>query len=152
LLHIVSYVARERMIRTICSSFLFLLPVYISHVQGDTFHLMLFTVAMGISIANHSHTFHKDKIRRSIFCGVDCCFMAMLAIYSGFDTIYRQTMDSRLACFLAALNIFLFRQFGHKYIEDYTETQRKWHVVFHFSAILTLTVSRYGISSISSFF
>jgi len=132
------------MIRTICSSFLFLFPIYVCHKNNDTFHMMLFSIGMGVSVANHSHTFHPDKTRRLLFGLIDCTFMVVFAIYLLVDTFYRETIDRRAALVLATVNTAIFYQLGGENIELYTERQRIIHVIFHITGILTLTISRYG--------
>ena len=137
------------MIRTICSSFLFLLPIYISHVNGDTAHLMLFSTAMGISIANHSHTFHGNLDRRLLFMKIDIFYMTTLSGYLITNSIYNSQLDARIVFLLVAINYGIFRQLGEKRIEFYTEAQRKLHVVFHISGILSMTLARNGLPQIA---
>ena len=71
----------ETDIRTICTSFLFIIPIYTAHIQNNTQHMILFCIAMGISVANHSHTYHTNQIRRNLFKSIDCNFMLGLAVY-----------------------------------------------------------------------
>ena len=138
------------MLRTICSSFLFLIPIYISHKKNDTVHLMLFATAMGISISNHSHTFHEDKRRRKLFCYIDMSFMYVFSGYIMFDTIYRNVIDPKVAIILLLLNYSIYSQLGNGYIESYTEKQKYLHVLFHTTGILSMTVSSIGFPTLDT--
>lgn len=137
------------MIRTVCSSFLFLLPIYTSHVNGDTVHLMLFAIAMGISIANHSHTFHSNLDRRLLFMKIDIFYMTTLSGYLISNSIYNSQLDQRIVFLLVAVNYGIIHQLGDKRIEFYTEAQRKWHVIFHITGIITMTIARNGLPQIA---
>jgi len=138
-----------KMLRTVCSSFLFLFPIYLSHKKQDTIHLFLYTVAMGISIANHSHTFNKDFERRKIVCLIDTIYMHSFAAYLLFYSIYKKTLDKRITCFMVLLNYYIFRQLGDDYIEGYNETQKNIHVIFHLTGIYGLTISRFGLKVVA---
>jgi hypothetical protein len=101
-------------------------------------------MAMGISIANHSHTFHSNQLRRELFCRIDCFYMVTMAIYIFAKTLYTGNIDRRLFLPFVFMNCLIFAKLGNKYIELYTENQRNWHVLFHIIGIISLTISLYA--------
>lgn len=145
------------MITTIFSSFLFLLPIYMAHINNDTIGLFIFTIAMGISIANHSHTYHKNKCRRILFLNIDCYYMLIMALYILYNSLYK--FDLYIVILIALLNYYIYCQLCdnkpehskyklNKYlikpsIEYYTKSQEKIHVLFHITGIISLTFARY---------
>ena len=139
------------MIRTICSSFLFLIPIYIAHVKNDTPHLIIFNIAMGLSIANHSHTFTRIFERRKLFRAIDTVYMYSLSGYLLSSSVYNNILDAKIALFLALMNYSIYRQLGDGYIESYTDLQKNIHVLFHTTGILSFTVARYGVPIIQNF-
>lgn len=122
-----------------------MIPIYISHKKNDTLHLMLFVTAMGISIANHSHTFHGDKFRRKVICYTDMTFMYGFSSYLIVDTLYRNIVDPKIALFIVLCNYTIYCQLGDGYIESYTDKQKWLHVLFHTTGILSMTASRFGL-------
>jgi len=131
----------ETDIRTIGTSFLFILPIYTAHKQNDTQNMILFCIAMGISIANHSHTYHTNKRRRELFKTIDCNFMLGLAIYLLIKAMNKSILNKYLITSITIINYALYKKTGTKNIEYYTETQKRWHILFHISGITTMALS-----------
>jgi len=145
------------MIPTIFSSFLFLLPIYMAHIHNDTIGLFIFTIAMGISIANHSHTYHKNKFRRILFLNIDCYYMLIMTLYILYNSLYK--FDLYIIIIIALLNYYIYCQLCdnkpehskyklNKYlikpsIEYYTKSQEIIHILFHITGIISLTFARY---------
>lgn len=129
------------MIRTVFSSFLFLIPIYLSHVCKDTLGLFMFSIAMGISIANHSHSFHPNKNRRDLFKRIDIVYIHMLSIYIFLHAFYKFNLIFVLC--MGVFNYGVYRQLGQKSMEYYSSYEKKVHVFFHLIGVFTLTFIRY---------
>ena len=129
------------MIRTVFSSFLFLLPIYISHVVYDTLGLFMFSIAMGMSIANHSHSFHPNKNRKILFNRIDVIYIHMMSIYIFLCAFYK--FHVIFVVFMGIFNYGIYLQLGSKSIEYYSSYEKKLHVFFHLIGIVTLTFIRY---------
>lgn len=129
------------MIRTIFSSFYFLLPIYCSFLYRDLLGLLMFTIGMGVSIANHSHTFHHLLFRRKLFMKIDIYYMYALGIYVSIDSFL---YDVFITSFIVLLNAIIFLNLGNDRIEYYTEKEKRIHVLFHLVGISSLTFFRFG--------
>ena len=129
------------MIRTILSSFLFLLPIYVSFLKQDTLGLFMFTIAMGLSIANHSHTFHTNYSRKLLFQRMDVVYMHCLGGVIGIQSYSKYPLF--LVLIVSLINYQLYINLGNREIEHYNSFQRSLHVVFHIIGITSLTVGRY---------
>jgi len=130
----------ETDIRTICTSFLFIIPIYTAHIQNNTQHMILFCIAMGISVANHSHSYHTNKIRRKLFKSIDCNFMLGLALYLLIKSLYKSLYNKYLII-ITSINYSIYKQIGSENIEYYTEVQKQWHILFHITGITTMALS-----------
>jgi hypothetical protein len=129
------------MIPTVLSSFCFVFPIYLSYVYQDVLALFLFSFGMGLSIANHSHTFHPDQFRRELFQTMDVMYMELLTLYLVVDASYRVSYLSIAA--LIWLNSSIFRRLGKFPIEQYTQEQRILHVWFHVVGISSFCYLRF---------
>jgi hypothetical protein len=129
------------MIRTVCSSFLFLFPIYLSYVLRDTLGLFMFSIAMGMSIANHSHSFHPNKNRRELFKRMDIVYIHAMSIYIFLHAFYK--FNTMFVLFMGILNYSVYLQLGERSIEYYSSYEKKVHVFFHFIGVFTLTFIRY---------
>ena len=130
------------MIRTILSSFLFLIPIYISYEVRDKVGLFMYSIAMGMSIANHSHTFHTNLFRRTLFMRLDIIYISFIAFYHVLYSLYY--INVILVCIGTFVNYYIYHQLSVVgRIEDYNQRLKRMHVLFHLVGISTLTISRY---------
>ena len=127
------------MIPTIFTSFLFLIPIYFAHIKGDTMILFILIIAMGISIANHSHTFHGNKFRRHLFKNIDMTYMFILALYTLYIASFK--FNYMIIIFVILLNYMIYSQLGDysDMIENYNTNQQYLHILFHIIGIATIT-------------
>jgi len=132
------------MIRTICSSFYFIVPTYISFRMRDTFGLFVSTIGMGVSIANHSHTFTMIPFRKNLFRMIDSSFMKGMGVIFFTEALIRYPIRMKFLVFvLGTMTAMFFRSLGDTPIEEYTEYQKNMHVLFHFFGISIFTFFRY---------
>jgi hypothetical protein len=129
------------MIRAVLSSFLFLIPIYVSFLTRDTTGLFMFSIAMGMSIANYSHTFHINELRRTFFMQIDMVYMYLMSCYIMYESLFMYPFMMVLSS--ALFNYVIYFQLGYAPIEYYTRYQKKMHVVFHIVGVSTLTFFRY---------
>ena len=99
--------------------------------------LFMFTIGMGISIANHSHTYHHLAFRRKLFMKIDIYYMYALGTY----ITYESGLDF-INGLIILLNALIFLNLGDA-IEFYTEKQKMTHVLFHIVGISSLTYFRF---------
>ena len=127
--------------RTIATSFLFIIPINYCALYGHLFHLNLTAVCLGLSIANHSHSFytHHDKLRRKGINFLD-------QFFSSFNTCYSFYMGlTSLNCYLYGVtNLLIITTIFIRYLlpietEKYTPAQKTLHALWHCIAILGLT-------------
>jgi hypothetical protein len=130
------------MIRTVLSSFFFLLPIYISFVKQDVIGLFLFTIGMGLSIANHSHSFHLHLHRKHFFNRIDVWYMHILACYTVIHGLSR--IHPLYVASIAVLNLIIYKCLGEGLKEDYNKVQKNGHVFFHIIGISSFTLLRYA--------
>ena len=129
------------MIRTIASSFLFLYPVYMSLNYYDYSMMYLCVLALPISVANHSHSWHPDTFRRNLFQCIDISYMLMLtgyAVYPCFISFECTKLVVYQFARMAVLYLYILGGLGTS-IEQYNEFQRCVHVWFHYVSIIGLT-------------
>jgi hypothetical protein len=129
------------MIYTVFSSFFFLLPIYLSYVVRDIVGLFMFSIAMGLSIANHSHSFHHNQYRRELFKRMDIWYIHLISIYLAVNAFY--IFHYLFVCGLILLNYGIYYQLGSLSIEYYSPYKKKVHVLFHIVGISTFTFIRY---------
>lgn len=126
--------------RTIITSFLFLLPVNICYIYGDIFHLNLSVLCLGISVANHSHSFHShDLIRKNGIRYIDM-------FLNGFNMFYSYyTALTSFNCFmygtfnLLVLSFIYLRYLLNTDIEKYSRNQKALHALWHALVIFSMT-------------
>ena len=127
--------------RTIATSFLGLIPINIFFNQGNIFHLNLAVLCLGLSVANHSHTFynHHDWRRREGILRLDQfvnSFNVVYSIYSGLTSV---------TCYLYGSTEFLILSIVYiKYLlptrtEDYSPNQKSLHALWHCMIVFGLT-------------
>jgi len=132
---------RKHMICTITSSFFFLFPIYLSHIRHDTFGVMMFSIAMGLSIANHSHSFTKDGFRRKLYQYIDVSYMHLMSICIIFQACLK--VHFSIILLLAYMNYSIYHSIGSISLEHYGDKEKRIHVFFHIIGILSLTLGRY---------
>ncbi len=129
------------MIQPIASSFLFILPILVSHLVQDTVGVVLFSVALGVSVANHSHTFHSDSYRRDVFKHIDVYYMHFLTFVLVVQSL--RVLSFSFILFLSFIYYGFYSSLGSKPIEQYTPLQSKLYVYFQLASILLITMVRY---------
>ena len=130
------------MIQVIASSFLFILPIFVSHLLQDTIGVLLYSVALGVSVANHSHTFHPDSYRRELFKHIDVYYMHFLAVIMVLQSV--RVLSFSFILFLFFIYYGFYSSLGSKPMEQYTSLQSKLHVYFQLVSILLITMVRYS--------
>jgi hypothetical protein len=126
--------------RTIATSFLFLLPINLCFMYGEWFQLNLLTIGMGLSVANHSHSyFTHDPLRKKIINRLDY-------IVNGFNLVYPYyTGLISFNCFLyGTTNVFIIIFIFLRYLmntktENYTPQQKTLHALWHVMVIFSMT-------------
>ena len=126
--------------RTIMTSFLFLLPINVCFIYVDLFHLNLSAICLGLSVANHSHTFFNHDMNRKKYINKLDKFAI---VFNMFYTLY--TSLTNFNCFLYGLfNVIFFSYIFLRYLlstetEYYTEKQKTLHALWHLSGICIMT-------------
>ena len=118
--------------RTIATSFLFLLPINLCYIYGGFFQLNCLIIGMGLSVANHSHSyFTHDMARKKIINRLDY-------IVNGFNLVYPYyTALTSFNCFLYGttnvliISYIFYRYLMHTKTENYTENQKTLHALWH---------------------
>lgn len=126
--------------RTIATSFLFLLPINLCFIYGEWFHFNILTIGMGLSIANHSHSFFThDIVRKNVINKLDC-------IINGFNLFYPYyTALTSFNCVLyGTINVFIISFIFSRFLmftktENYTENQKTLHALWHVLFICSMT-------------
>ena len=131
------------MIPTIFSSFYFLMPIYLSKKYNDTNAVILFSSAMGISLVNHSHSFHTNSFRRLLFSKLDVYFFYIFAIYLMSAGIYERRIKLSHLFIIITINSILYGPQSHLYLENYKSYHVKMHILFHLFGISSLTFLRF---------
>ena len=131
------------MIPTILSSFSFIFPIYLSKRYNDTNGLLLFSSAMGISITNHSHSFHTDSYRRMLFSKIDVYFFYLFTIFLMISGYYEKRIKLLHLFIIITINGLLYGPLRNLYLENYSSFQIKMHVLFHLFGISSLTFLRF---------
>jgi len=127
------------MIRTVASSFLFMVPANLFFLRGEIFRANLCLLAMGLSVANHSHVGHADPWRRELFMRLDTLYMPLFAVYMGWTLRFVPRLLAVLATGMAYLWFGPLSDGGVTRVHHYSELQKDLHVLFHFCSILGFT-------------
>ena len=129
--------------RTIASSFLFIVPINFFFNSGYIFKANLCALALGLSVANHSHIGHSDKFRRHLFMTLDPIYMPIFAVYMAWSLRFVPWLLALHASVLGYLWLGPLSKGGVTRIDQYTEIQKDLHMLFHFAAILGFTALQY---------
>lgn len=98
--------------RTITTSFLFLLPINVCYIYGDLFNLNLSVICLGLSAANHSHSyFTHDMVSKNGIRLLD-------QIANGFNLFYSfYTALTSFNCFLyGTTNVLVISYIFYRYL------------------------------------
>lgn len=121
--------------RTIFSSYLFLYPMNMGIKHNDYIFSNINAIGMGLSICNHSHSFHEDIFRRKLFRKADVIFMRLYGLYILYLSLY--TYDSKRAFLYNIVNtlsiyyLFFVRLNRKRFIEEYDSFEKWLHFLFH---------------------
>ena len=129
--------------RTIASSFLFIVPINMLFRYGYIFRANLFALALGLSVANHSHVGHSDPFRRNLFMTLDTIYMPCFAVYMAWSLRFVPWLLAIQAALMGYLWLGPLSKGGVTRVDQYTELQKDLHVLFHFVAILGFTALQY---------
>jgi len=132
--------------RTIATSFLFLLPINLFFMDGDIFHANICTLCLGLSVANHSHSFytHHDLLRKNGIRLLDQlvqCINLVYSLYVGLTTFN---------CYVyASINFWVISFIYLRYLlftetEKYSPLQKTLHSVWHCICIFSMTHYKYA--------
>lgn len=134
--------------RTILSSLLFLYPINCAFHAHDQWMLNLCALAMAASLVNHSHTFHGDRYRRTLFGWIDEKVMMGMVGYVVTNCLLSSptwecvTWVGGVCTFVATTYFGLLRGLSKdgRPIEEYTEWQRNVHfLLLHVVGIVGMT-------------
>ena len=131
------------MIPTICSSFYFIYPIYLSKKYNDTNGLLLFSTGMALSLTNHSHSFHTDLYRRNLFSKIDVYFFYIFTIFLMISSYCENRIKLKHLFIILITNGILYGPLRNIYLEQYSSFQIKMHVLFHLFGISSLTFLRF---------
>ena len=125
--------------RTILSSYLFLIPINLGLKYNDYLFTNMNAIGMGLSICNHSHSFHTDKYRRKLFRKIDVMFMHLYGFYIIYLSLYtyknKYIFAYNISMKLLIIYLFFVRLQRKKYIEDYDGFEKWLHFLFHIISI-----------------
>ena len=133
--------------QTLLSSLLFFYPINVAHSHNDALMLNLNAGALAASLVNHSHTFHPDDTRRSLFGLIDEKYMMSFTLFITWRCMRK---SPTWECFFRvggnfALVVFIYFYFLEGYkrrkrsVESYNQKQPYIHMLMHFVAIVGLT-------------
>lgn len=130
--------------RTVLSSFLFIYPLNHAYHYRDLWMVNLCAIAVGLSVANHSHTWHGNPERRKLFRQLDIAFMYFLLLYVIYPCFvcYGCIVHTGMIVSIIAFIYFIMLGGKVKQIEDYNAWQKNGHVLFHVVSIVGLTKLR----------
>lgn len=125
--------------RTILSSYLFLLPINLGLKYNDYFFTNINAIGMGLSICNHSHSFHTDKYRRKLFRKIDVLYMHFYGLYITYLSLYtyknKYIFLYNISMKMLIIYLFFIRLQKKKYIEEYDNYEKWLHCMFHIISI-----------------
>lgn len=118
---------------------MFLYPLNKAYHYGDPWTMNLSAMGLGLSIANHAHSWHPNQFRRKLFKYIDIVYMhAFIA-----RTVYNSLTS--LPCVISGwfivtsfINIYYMMLGTSSSIEHYTEKQKLLHMLFHVYSITSL--------------
>jgi hypothetical protein len=133
--------------RTILTSLLFLYPINISYEYRDKLMLNMNTLAMAISLINHSHSFHNDNFRRKLFGLIDQKYMIFLSLFVSYRCLNKSPSIYSFLRVFGNLGLIFYiyfyllegRKQRERMLETYTEKQKYIHMLLHFISIIGLT-------------
>lgn len=116
---------------------MFLYPLNKAYQYDDQWTMNLSAIGLGLSIANHAHSFNPDQFRKKLFKYIDIIYMhAFVARTVNNSLTSLKCITSSTLVLMTIINVFL--KLGKEELEDYTETQKRLHVFFHIYAITSL--------------
>ena len=127
--------------RTIATSFLFLIPVNVCFIYGDIFHLNLSVICLGLSVANHSHSFytHTDEFRPVIIRALDMIMNSFNLLYTYYTALTSVCCSMYGTILVLIISLIYLKCLLHYTIENYTEIQRTTHAAWHIFVIVGMT-------------
>lgn len=130
--------------RTIFSSFLFLYPLNVAYKYSDIVILNLSAIGIGLSIANHAHTYHQLTKRKNLFNIIDTIYMHVIIAYTIYPCFTTTKCVIQTISLLSVMVGIFFSLLGGTKLkkEEYSKYQKIWHVIFHIISIIGITKVR----------
>lgn len=122
--------------RTILTSFMFLYPLNKAYEYRDVMTLNMSAIGLGLSVCNHSHSWHTDKFRRKLFQFIDVVYMHSFALRAMYNSIECTFQVSLIVIMMFTM---YYKLLGGKVFEKYTERDKNVHMLFHILSIYLLT-------------
>ena len=118
---------------------MFLYPLNKAFEFRDSATMNWSAIGLALSVCNHSHAWHADKSRKTLFKWIDVLYMHAFT----FKTLYNSLTSSQcvtLSAFVSTLMSTLFKSLGDTEFEEYSEIQKNTHMLFHIVSITLLTL------------
>lgn len=126
--------------RTILSSFMFLYPLNKAYEYRDVATMNWSAIGLGLSVCNHSHSWHTDWFRIKLFQWTDVAYMHAFTLRTIYNSLTSIQCASQSVLIGALMILLYYYTLGDKSFEQYKSIHKNIHMGFHVFSIASLTL------------